>query len=127
MFWGIGPEEKPPLRIAYRTASYCSFLTLKFGPSLYSRLLALTAEPSVPASSKVWQPPQRWLNIFAPEYSGSSLATSMPDSPQPATASAAGATAVARSRRRVRRVIERGSIRNNPPLPCADPPPSQDS
>ena len=38
----------------------------KFGPSLYSRLLALTAEPSVPAAASVWQPEQCCWKIFAP-------------------------------------------------------------
>ena len=33
-------------------------------------LLALTAEPWVPATSSVWQPAQRWLKISAPSYSG---------------------------------------------------------
>ena len=66
MFCGIGPDENPPLRIAYRTSSNFSWRWLKFGPSLYSRLLTFVADPSVPAKSMVWQPPQRSWKILAP-------------------------------------------------------------
>jgi hypothetical protein len=45
MFCGIGPEEKPPLRIAYRTSSLASTRSLKFGPSLSSRVLTDVFEP----------------------------------------------------------------------------------
>ena len=37
----------------------------KFGPSLYSRVRTLVAEPCVPATLSVWQPEQRSLKIAA--------------------------------------------------------------
>src|SRR3954454_808058 len=100
MFCGIGPDEKPPLRIAYSTSRNCSLRTLKFGPSLYSRLFGLVAEPSVPAASNVWQPPQRWLKISAPACSGSLLGTSTDSSPQPEATSRTGKRSRNGNRRR---------------------------
>ena len=41
MFCGIGPDEKPPFSIAYRTSSSVSLRWSKFGPSLFSRVLTL--------------------------------------------------------------------------------------
>ena len=66
MFCGIGPEEKPPLRIAYSTSSTDSCRSLKFGPSRGSRELTLVVDPCAPTTSSEWQPAQFSANSTAP-------------------------------------------------------------
>ena len=53
MFCGIGPDENPPLRIAYSAQFSVTLRWSKFGPSLYSRVRTLVAEPWVPATLRV--------------------------------------------------------------------------
>ena len=65
MFCGIGPDENPPLRIAYSAQFSVTLRWSKFGPSLYSRVRTLVAEPCVPATLRVWQPEQRSLKSSA--------------------------------------------------------------
>ena len=52
MFCGIGPDENPPLRIAYSAQFLVTLRTSKFGPSLYSRVRTLVDEPCVPATDE---------------------------------------------------------------------------
>ena len=86
----------------------------KFGPSLYSRLLAWTAEPCVPAAFSVWQPEQRsHEQLRAARSWDRSRRSSSSSEPQATTpAAAAGSASSTRGRR-----IRRWSIRNNRPLP----------
>ena len=120
MFCGIGPDEKPPLRIAYRTQLAVTLRWSKFGPSLYSRESTLVVDPSVPATLSVWQPEQRSTNSSADARWSSG--TSMPFSPQAATAPPVAATATAISSERRSLVIGCDSIGERCPGPA---PPSR--
>ena len=86
----------------------------KFGPSLYSRLLALTAEPCVPAALSVWQPEQRSTEqLRAPRSPDRSWRARAPPIRRPRRTAARAGSASSRRGRRIRR----WSIRNNRPLP----------
>ena len=65
MFCGIGPDENPPLRMAYSAQFTETWRWSKFGPSLYSRVRMFVVEPCVPATLSVWQPEQRSLKSSA--------------------------------------------------------------
>jgi hypothetical protein len=92
-----------------------SWRTLKFGPSVRSRVLMFAAEPRVPACLKVWQPAQRSLKSCAGRYSDVSLLeTSIFCSPQAANVTEAASAAAARVIDFGRRVMRSGTIRKNP-------------
>src|SRR4051794_18295316 len=108
MSCGIGPDENPPLRIAYRTQFTVSWRWSKFGPSLYSRVRTLVEEPWVPAALSVWHPEQRSTNSLA--AASWSAETEMFSSPHAATPPAVAARSVAISSARRGLVIGCDSI-----------------
>src|SRR3954453_14876117 len=74
---------------------FVSLRWLKFGPSLYSRVRTLVADPSVPATLSVWQPEQCSTKMLAPAWLEAERFGSIPCSPQPAAPPAVAASAVA--------------------------------
>ena len=98
MFCGIGPDENPPLRIAYSAQFTETWRWSKFGPSLYSRVRMFVVEPCVPATLSVWQPEQFSLKIAA--AADSFRATEIPSWPHAARLPVVAAKRLAISRAR---------------------------